>query len=54
MIAIDSTSALPPNTNRSSVRITSTDAYNIGTLAIVDLSHIPFGKSPNPLRNLSS
>lgn len=26
-----------------SVRISSNDAFNVGTLAIIDLSHIPYG-----------
>jgi hypothetical protein len=43
IISIDRTSQLSLGTNRNSVRISSLDAYNPGTLIIVDLKHVPVG-----------
>ena len=45
IIKVDNTSNVPFNEKRNTVRITSTDFYNYGSLWILDLVHLPFGCS---------
>ncbi|KAG2151176.1 glycoside hydrolase family 16 protein, partial [Suillus bovinus] len=48
IIKVDNTTNVPLGQNRSTVRITTQDTYDIGSLWIIDLSHIPFGCSVWP------
>lgn len=48
IIKVDNTTNVPLGQNRSTVRITSQDTYDIGSVWIIDLSHIPFGCSVWP------
>ncbi|KAI5479919.1 hypothetical protein MNV49_002209 [Pseudohyphozyma bogoriensis] len=47
-MSVDSTSTLASGAYRNSVRITSNDAYNIGSLIIADIAHVPYGCSVWP------
>ncbi|KAJ3781745.1 glycoside hydrolase family 16 protein [Lentinula aff. detonsa] len=50
IIRVDNTTNIPAaqTVNRNSVKITSKDAYPIGSLIIIDVSHIPYGCSVWP------
>jgi len=48
IMKVDNTSVVPFNQKRNSVRITSTDFYDFGSLWIIDLLHIPYGCSVWP------
>ncbi|KAH9974021.1 concanavalin A-like lectin/glucanase domain-containing protein [Lactifluus volemus] len=48
IIRVDNSSQVPFNDKRNSIRITSQDFYGIGSLWIIDLSHIPYGCSVWP------
>ncbi|KIJ63767.1 glycoside hydrolase family 16 protein [Hydnomerulius pinastri MD-312] len=48
IIKVDNTTNVPLGQNRNSVRITTQDAYDIGSLWIIDLNHIPYGCSVWP------
>lgn len=48
IIKVDNTTNVPLGQNRSTVRITTQDTYDVGSLWIIDLSHIPFGCSVWP------
>lgn len=48
IMKVDNSSNVPSNQKRNSVRITSQDFYDIGSLWVVDLLHIPFGCSVWP------
>ncbi|KAE9388683.1 hypothetical protein BT96DRAFT_1073032 [Gymnopus androsaceus JB14] len=50
IIRVDNTTNIPsaPVVNRNSVKITSKDAYPIGSLITIDVSHIPYGCSVWP------
>ncbi|KIJ15318.1 glycoside hydrolase family 16 protein [Paxillus involutus ATCC 200175] len=48
IIKVDNTTNVTYGENRNSVRITTQDAYDIGSLWIIDLNHIPFGCSVWP------
>lgn len=48
IIKVDNTTDVAMGQNRSSVRITTRDTYDVGSLWIIDLSHMPFGCSVWP------
>ncbi|KAF9060328.1 concanavalin A-like lectin/glucanase domain-containing protein [Rhodocollybia butyracea] len=50
IIRVDNTTYIPsaPVVNRNSVKITTQDAYPIGSLITIDVSHIPYGCSVWP------
>ena len=48
IIKVDNTSTVPYNDKRNSVRITSNDSYNYGSVWIFDIVHLPFGCSVWP------
>lgn len=48
IIKVDNTTDVPMGQNRNAVRITTQDTYDVGSLWIIDLSHIPFGCSVWP------
>lgn len=48
ILSADRTSQLAPGVGRASVRLTSTDMYDAGTLIIIDLKHVPYGCSVWP------
>jgi len=48
VIKVDNTSTVPWNEKRNSVRITSQDFYGLGSLWIIDISHLPYGCSVWP------
>jgi hypothetical protein len=48
IIKVDNTTDVLVGQNRSTVRLTSQDTYDIGSLWIIDLSYIPFGCSVWP------
>jgi len=48
ILKVDNTSYVPLNQKRNSVRITSQDSYDVGSLWIIDLLHIPYGCSVWP------
>ncbi|KAJ3992592.1 concanavalin A-like lectin/glucanase domain-containing protein [Lentinula boryana] len=50
IIRVDNTTNIPAaqTVNRNSVKITTKDAYPIGSLIIIDVSHIPYGCSVWP------
>ncbi|EGO03548.1 glycoside hydrolase family 16 protein [Serpula lacrymans var. lacrymans S7.3] len=48
IIKVDNTTDVAMGQNRSSIRMTSQDAYPIGSLWIIDLYHIPYGCSVWP------
>ncbi|PAV20464.1 glycoside hydrolase family 16 [Pyrrhoderma noxium] len=48
IIRVDDTSVVPYNEKRNSIRITTTDSYNYGSLIIIDILHLPFGCSVWP------
>ncbi|KAL8280787.1 hypothetical protein RQP46_006791 [Phenoliferia psychrophenolica] len=47
VIAVDSTTTLALGTNRDSVRIVSRDVFNIGSLIVLDMAHIPYESIQN-------
>ena len=49
IIKVDDTSVVPYNEKRNSIRITTTDSYNYGSLIIIDVLHLPFGCSVSQL-----
>ncbi|KAH7882814.1 glycoside hydrolase family 16 protein, partial [Phlebopus sp. FC_14] len=48
IIKVDNTTNVPYGQNRKSVRITTQDVYELGSLWIIDLNHIPYGCSVWP------
>jgi len=48
IIKVDNSTNLPFGDKRDSIRITSQDGYNIGTLWIFDIVHLPYGCSVWP------
>ncbi|TFY63493.1 hypothetical protein EVG20_g6292 [Dentipellis fragilis] len=48
VMRVDNSSNVPFNEKRNSIRITSQDTYGVGSLWIIDLTHIPFGCSVWP------
>ncbi|KAL5498488.1 hypothetical protein ACEPAH_1841 [Sanghuangporus vaninii] len=48
IIRVDNSTNVPWNDKRDSVRITSSDSYNVGSLWVLDLVHLPFGCSVWP------
>jgi hypothetical protein len=42
-LKVDNTTNVPFNDKRNSVKITTTDAYNIGSVWVADIFHVPFG-----------
>ena len=52
IIKVDNTSTVPYNQKRNSVRITTQDSYNYGSLWIIDILHLPFGCSVREIRYL--
>lgn len=49
IIKVDNTSYVPYNDKRDSVRITSKDYFETGTIWIIDAVHLPYGCSVRPL-----
>lgn len=45
IMKVDNTSFVPFNEKRRTVRITSDDAYGVGSVFVFDVFHIPFGVS---------
>lgn len=45
IIKVDNTTGVAQNEKRNTVRITTSDSYNYGSLWVIDLLHIPFGCS---------
>ncbi|KAF8526991.1 glycoside hydrolase family 16 protein [Hysterangium stoloniferum] len=43
IIKVDNSTLVPFNDKRSTVRITSSDAYGVGSVWIADMLHVPFG-----------
>ncbi|KAG5644552.1 hypothetical protein DXG03_008207 [Asterophora parasitica] len=43
IIKVDNTSTVPYNDKRNTVRITSNDAYGVGSVWIADMQHLPYG-----------
>jgi len=48
IIKVDNITDVPWNEKRSSIRITSHDFYSVGSLWIIDLTHLPYGCSVWP------
>ncbi|KAI0305128.1 hypothetical protein B0F90DRAFT_1701537 [Multifurca ochricompacta] len=48
VIKVDNVSDVPFNEKRNTVRITSQDSYGVGSLWIIDLTHLPYGCSVWP------
>ncbi|KZS87007.1 hypothetical protein SISNIDRAFT_323946 [Sistotremastrum niveocremeum HHB9708] len=48
VLKVDNSTNVPWNTKRNSIRITTTDTYNFGSLWIIDVLHLPFGCSVWP------
>ncbi|KZP25000.1 glycoside hydrolase family 16 protein [Athelia psychrophila] len=48
IVKVDNSSIVPLGGKRNSMRLTSTDAYPVGSLFIIDASHLPFGCSVWP------
>ncbi|KAI0251906.1 hypothetical protein BJV78DRAFT_1207634 [Lactifluus subvellereus] len=48
IIKVDNLSEVPFNEKRNSIRITSQDWYGVGSLWIIDLTHLPYGCSVWP------
>lgn len=48
IIKVDNTTVVPPNSDRNTVRITTAEAFPVGSLWIVDILHVPFGCSVWP------
>jgi hypothetical protein len=46
---VDNSTDVPYNQKRNSIRITSQDFYDVGSLWILDLTHIPYGCSVRPV-----
>ena len=45
IIKVDNTSFVPFNDKRNSVRITTNDYFEVGTVWVIDAVHLPFGCS---------
>lgn len=45
IIKVDSTTNVPFNDKRNSIRITSQNSYSIGSLWVIDVVHLPYGCS---------
>ena len=45
IIKVDNTSYVPYNDKRDSVRITSKDYFETGTIWVIDAAHLPYGCS---------
>lgn len=52
IIKVDNTSFVPFNDKRNSVRITTNDYFEVGTVWVIDAIHLPFGCSVCTLRPL--
>lgn len=48
VIKVDNVSNVPFNEKRNTIRITSQDSYGVGSLWIIDLTHLPYGCSVWP------
>lgn len=48
VLKVDNNSNVPWNQKRNSIRITSQDSYGVGSLWVIDLTHIPYGCSVWP------
>ncbi|KAH9990988.1 concanavalin A-like lectin/glucanase domain-containing protein [Russula compacta] len=48
IIKVDNVTNIPFNEKRNSIRITSQDFYSVGSLWIIDLTHLPYGCSVWP------
>ncbi|KAJ9108599.1 hypothetical protein QFC19_002316 [Naganishia cerealis] len=48
IVKVDNTSTVAYNYKRNSVRLTSTDAYDIGSVWVMDALHVPYGCSVWP------
>ncbi|KAI0264732.1 concanavalin A-like lectin/glucanase domain-containing protein [Gloeopeniophorella convolvens] len=48
IVRVDNVSTVPFNEKRNTVRITSQDFYDVGSLWIIDLTHLPYGCSVWP------
>ncbi|KAH7924694.1 glycoside hydrolase family 16 protein [Leucogyrophana mollusca] len=48
IIKVDNTTNVPLGQKRNSIRITSQDVYDLGSLWIIDVNHIPYGCSVWP------
>ncbi|KAI9444261.1 glycoside hydrolase family 16 protein [Lactarius indigo] len=48
VIKVDNVSNVPYNEKRNTIRITSQDSYGVGSLWIIDLTHLPYGCSVWP------
>ncbi|KAI0039863.1 glycoside hydrolase family 16 protein [Auriscalpium vulgare] len=48
VMRVDNTTNVPWNYKRNSIRITSQDFYDVGSLWVIDLTHIPYGCSVWP------
>ncbi|KAF8529328.1 glycoside hydrolase family 16 protein [Hysterangium stoloniferum] len=48
IIKVDNSTVVPFNEKRNTVRITSSDAYSVGSVWIADMLHVPFGCSVWP------
>jgi len=48
IIKVDNVADIPFNEKRNSIRITSQDFYGVGSLWIIDLTHLPYGCSVWP------
>jgi len=49
VMKVDNTAYVPWNEKRNSVRVESRHLYGVGSLWIVDISHVPYGCSVSPL-----
>lgn len=43
IMKVDNTTVVPPNSDRNTVRITTTDSFPVGSLWVADMVHVPFG-----------
>ena len=48
IIKVDNTTTVPYNYKRDTVRIATADQYSLGSLWVVDMTHIPYGCSVWP------
>ena len=53
IIKVDNTTFVPYNDKRNSVRITTQDYFGVGTVWVIDATHLPFGCSVSEERSLT-